>query len=198
MIDKGTAELHQPLIYSLGIDGIGAVAVVNEQVLPLAKTDKSLLQRLGVSEVAHADGLFHILVAVYGTDAAAGRAELGVAESVLFKDVELLVIRQADRSAIADLEIFGGDGYSRLAETSDLTEEVLKVYDHTVAHDIDSALAKNARGEEVENKLSLVVHHSVSGVVAALITDDHVIVGGEQIDHTALALVAPVDAYDCC
>ena len=108
------------------------------------------------------------------------------------------MIRQADRSAIADLEIFGGDGYSRLAETSDLTEEVLKVYDHTVAHDIDSALAKNARGEEVENKLSLVVHHSVSGVVAALITDDHVIVGGEQIDHTALALVAPVDAYDCC
>ena len=39
------------------------------------------------------------------------------------------------------------------------------------------------------------VYHGMTGVAAALITDDRVVAGGQQIDHAALALVAPVYAY---
>ena len=48
----------------------------------------------------------------------------------------------------------------------------------------------------MQGKLAQLVDHGVAGVAAALVADDHVIVAGEQIHHAALALVAPVDAYD--
>jgi len=34
----------------------------------------------------------------------------------------------------------------------------------------------------------------VTGVVAALIADNDLMLGGEKIDHAALSLVAPVDS----
>ena len=40
------------------------------------------------------------------------------------------------------------------------------------------------------------IDDGVSGVAAALIAHDNVIVGADEVDHTALALVTPVDAYD--
>ena len=49
----------------------------------------------------------------------------------------------------------------------------------------------------MQGKLAVFVHNGVTGVVAALIADDHVKIAGDQVDHTALALIAPVDADDC-
>ena len=48
----------------------------------------------------------------------------------------------------------------------------------------------------MQGKLAQIIDDGVTGVAAALIAHDHVIVAGEQIHHAALALVAPVDAYD--
>ena len=49
----------------------------------------------------------------------------------------------------------------------------------------------------MERKLSLVIDDRMAGIAAALIANNHVIVFREQIDHTALSFIAPVDAYDC-
>ena len=35
------------------------------------------------------------------------------------------------------------------------------------------------------------------GINAALKTNDHIIIFGKQIDHTAFSFVTPVDSYDC-
>ena len=48
----------------------------------------------------------------------------------------------------------------------------------------------------MQGKLALLVDDGMTGVAAALIADDHVIVAGQQVHHAALALVAPVDTYD--
>ena len=45
-------------------------------------------------------------------------------------------------------------------------------------------------------KFAEFVDDGVTGVAAALIAHDNVIVGADEVDHAALALVAPVDAYD--
>ena len=49
----------------------------------------------------------------------------------------------------------------------------------------------------MEGKLSLFIDYRMSGIAAALIADDHIVVLCEQIDHPALAFITPVDADDC-
>ena len=78
-----------------------------------------------------------------------------------------------------------------------LVNEMLKVDDHAVAHDIHCALAGYAGGEQVQDNFTVVVYNGVSRVVAALIAADYIIIGAEQIDHAALALIAPVDTRNC-
>ena len=53
-------------------------------------------------------------------------------------------------------------------------------------------------GDEVELELLAVADDGVPGVVAALVADDHVALGRQQIGDLALALVAPLGAdHDC-
>ena len=75
---------------------------------------------------------------------------------------------------------------------------MLQIDDDAVADDVDRGLAEDAGGEEIENELALLVDDRVTGVVAALITADDVVIRREQIDHATLALVAPVDTDYCC
>ncbi|MPM48070.1 hypothetical protein SDC9_94792 [bioreactor metagenome] len=49
----------------------------------------------------------------------------------------------------------------------------------------------------MQRKFAILVHHGMSGVAAALIADDHIVVVGDEVHHPALPLVAPVDAYNC-
>jgi len=39
-------------------------------------------------------------------------------------------------------------------------------------------------------------HHGVAGIVAALVADDEVVVGREQVDDLGLALVTPLGSHD--
>ncbi|KAF5067963.1 hypothetical protein DSECCO2_248220 [anaerobic digester metagenome] len=48
----------------------------------------------------------------------------------------------------------------------------------------------------MQSKLAKLVHHGVSGVAAALIADDHVVLVGDEVHHPTLSFVAPVDAYN--
>ena len=79
----------------------------------------------------------------------------------------------------------------------DMAEKMLKVDDDAGAEYVHGVVAQYARRQQVENELALVVNDGVTGVVAALIADNDVVLFREQIDHTALALVAPVGSHDC-
>ena len=79
----------------------------------------------------------------------------------------------------------------------DMAEKMLKVDDDAGAEYVHGVVAQYARRQQVEDELALLVDDGVTGVVAALITADDVIIRREQVDHAALALVAPVDSHDC-
>ena len=56
----------------------------------------------------------------------------------------------------------------------------------------------NNAGHTIVNEYGAIfVHNGVTGVVAALIAADDVVFSGDQVDHTTLALVAPVDTHNC-
>ena len=106
------------------------------------------------------------------------------------------MIGHADGRAVAYLEVGGAYRYAALAQAIDLIEQMLKVDNDSRAEHIHGVIAQYARRQQIQDKLSLVVHHGVTGVVAALITDNNIILFREQIDHTALALIAPVGSHD--
>ena len=75
---------------------------------------------------------------------------------------------------------------------------MLHINDHSGAEDVDGFVAENAGGQQIKNEPAALVHNGMTGVVAALITDDNVIVLREKVDHTAFAFVTPVYTYYGC
>ena len=49
----------------------------------------------------------------------------------------------------------------------------------------------------MQGELTLLIDDRMSGVSAALETNDDVVLFRQQIDHTALAFISPVNTHDC-
>ncbi len=107
------------------------------------------------------------------------------------------MIGHADRCTVADLKVCGAYRNAALAQTRSLVEQVLKVDDYARSEDVDGIVAQDAGGQQIQDEPALVVDDGVTGIVAALIADDYIVPFRKQIDHAALALIAPVCSYDC-
>ena len=195
---EGLAVFLEPGHDLVELDGRVAVAALHRQVLPLQNARQALAQGVPVQQVAHADRLLHVLVGVDRRDAAPRRAELLVAQAILLEPVEQLVIGHADRCAVGDLQVLRRDLDARLAQALGLAVEVLKVDDDAGAEDVGGLVAQDAGGHQVHDEFALFVDDRVSGVVAALIADDHVILLAQKVDHAALSLVSPVGSHNRC
>jgi len=90
--------------------------------------------------------------------------------------------------------MLGRDRHALLADVRDFIREMLKIEHHAGAEDVHRAGSQNAGRQQIENEFAALVHDGVTGVVAALIADNDLMLGGEKIDHAALSLVAPVDS----
>ena len=90
-----------------------------------------------------------------------------------------------------------GRGDAAVSQALQLGEELRHVQGHAVADDVDGVGVEHAGGELVQGKLPIVADDGVTRVRAALEADDHVGLLGQEIGDLALALVAPVGAYDC-
>ena len=174
-----------------------AVAAGDGEVFPLDDIGNAAAQVIEVLKVAHAQGFFHELIGIDRRNAAACRAELLVAEPVLFQAVKELVIGHANGRAVAYLEICRAYCYAAGAQTRGLIKQVLKVDDYAGTEDINGVVAKDAGRQQIQDELTLIIYHGVACVVAALIADNDVVIFREQIDHAALALIAPVCSHDC-
>ena len=172
------------------------IPLLHREVLPLHDVLDARVHEVGVEKFAHAERLLHVLIRIDGRDAAAGGAELFVGKALLFEAVHQNVIGHGDDRLIADLQIFGRDGDALRAELVRLLGEVLDVHDHAVAEHVHHALAQNTRRQEIENELPPFVDDGVPRVVPALIAAYDVVVGGQKVHHSALALIAPVDPAD--
>ncbi len=171
------------------------VAVRNGEIFPFHNRLKLLSKSVLIEKVAHSDSFFHIFVRVNGGYASSRRAEFRVAEPVLLKAVEKLVIGHAYNGLVAYFKIFGSYGNTLVRDCFNFICKVLDVNYHSVAHNVYGSVAENAGGEKIEYKFALVVNNGVTGVISALITGNYVKIGREEVDHASLALVAPIDPY---
>ena len=165
-------------------DGVG----VGERALELLAED------LLVQHVLDAQaGAVH-LVHVAGADAALGGADEVLAELLLVRAVEVLVVGHDDVRVAGDLEALGGDAL--LGEHVDLGEEDLGVDDAAVTDHGVGALVHDAGGNLVQSQLLAVGDDGVAGVGTAGVAADHVKVAGDEIGDLALALVAPLSSHE--
>ena len=172
------------------------VSTVDNQVFPLQKIGKVRFHLFGMGKIPHAQGLFHILVRINRCDSALGGTELLVRQAALLQNIQHFVVGHADGCTVTDHQIFRRYLDSLLTQGCNLVCQMLQVNHHTGSHDIYGSGTQNSGRQQVQNEFSALIHHRMSRIVTALVTDNGMIVGAEQIDHSALSLVSPVDADD--
>ena len=105
--------------------------------------------------------------------------------------------RQEQGYSVAYHEVFRSDGDTSGGKVVDFLAQVFAVECNAVAENVHNTLAEHARGQKMQRKLAELVNNGVACVAAALIAHDYIIIPCEEVNHSALALVAPVDAYNC-
>ena len=175
--------LLQPCPHLVHADGGGIVAALHDEVLGVHHGDEALVDGvIQMEQVAHAEGLLHVLVAVSVGDAPLGGAELcaGLGQTGLFQTVLLHMVGHGDGGAVGDLQVGGGDGDALLAQLVDLTVQMVGVDDHTVAHHADNIGTEDAGGQQVQHELAPLVLHGMTSVVAAPIARNNIILLADQ------------------
>src|SRR5215472_5093861 len=200
---KGVADIgiQRPSVPEVLLDHVVVVKrlfrveALKGRVLDLANDEIELL--------AHEDLLLEVadpkadspdLVGVCGTDAAPGGAQPVVAARLLFELVEEGVIAHDQVGALADDQVAWLD--AALSELLDLADEDARVGDHAVADDAGDVRMQDAARDELELELAMLGDDGMPSVVAALGSDHHVGLLGEEVDELALALVSPLSTDD--
>ena len=187
------AEISHPGLQIVHGVGLCTVNLLQGQVLPLQNAFQMLPQLFGIEQFAGHNGLLLELIGIEGSDTLTGRTELLILQTGLFQVVQIPVPGQQQGGAVADLQVFGGQGYTLSHNFLHFGPQAFAVQSNAVAQDIDDAITENAGRQQMQSELTLFVDYGVAGVTAALITNHHVKLAGQQVHHTALAFVAPVD-----
>ena len=191
------AELFTPGQHVVQLVGFCTVDVLDSEVLPLEDSGQTLLEVFRIQQLAHHDGLLLILVGVDRRDAAQRGAVFLVLQTGLFQTVQRAVIGEDDGRALGNLEVLRRDLNTGIHQALHFAPQMLEVDDNAVAQHVNDALQEDTGRNQMQRKLAIFVDDGVARVVAALIPADDVIFLCDQVDHAALALVAPVDAYNC-
>ena len=152
---------------------------------------------LGIQQLAGKNGFLGKLIRVEGGNALLGGAELLVGQSCLFQTVQLPMPGQQQGGPVTDHQILRSDGHALGGDLLDFLPEIFRVQGNAVAQNVHDTLPEDTGGQQVQGKLAVLIDNGMTGVAAALITYDDVVVLGQKVHHPALAFVTPVDSYDC-
>ncbi len=177
----------------LDVDPLGGIVVLQQEVVPLDEPADLRLQLRRVEQVGDTHRAARDLVLVSGPDAAPRRADRAGAPRLLASDVERAVRGQDQRAGRREPETAVHVDAAR-GELVDFRRERLERDDDAVADEADRAVAQYARRDQMQDGLHAVDDERVARVVPALKTHDGVRAVGEDVDHRALALVAPLRA----
>jgi hypothetical protein len=167
------------------------VVDLHQQVVLLVEGALDLLpQDVLVEQVLDADADAVDLVRVRRADAAAGRADLPLAEEPLGDLVDRAVVRGDDVRGGRHQQPLRGDPAG--LQGVDLAEQHLEVDDDAVADDGRDAGRQDARGQQVQGVLLAPDDDRVPGVVPAVELHDVVDPRAELVGRLALALVTPL------
>lgn len=164
------------------------------EVFPLGKILKMRLEPFGIEELARKDGLLLIFIGIERSNALLGGAELLVGKAPFLKLVKVAVPGHEYARTVADHEVVGRYRNALAHDLAHFAPEVLRIKGDAVAENIHDSVAEDAGGQKMQGEFALFVYYGVTRVAAALKADDHVIILGQKVDHTALAFIAPVDA----
>ena len=200
VILKDLGVLLAPCPHFFQIGGLGVVAALHHQILAFHDGGKAALHIfVQMQKIAHAQGLLHVFIGIAISNAALGRAKLcaGFGKALFLQTVLLYMERHADSGAVRNFQVCRADLNALFAQVGNLTVQMVRINEHTIAHHAHDLRAQNAAGQQVQHKLAARIFHRVASVVAALIAHNNVIILAEQVDHAALAFIAPVDACNC-
>ena len=190
------AELLAPGEHVLELVGLCAVDIVDDEVLPLQNAGQPLFKIRRIQQFSHHDGLLLIFVGIDRRDAAQGRAVFLILQTGFLQTVERTMVREDDGGALGNFEVLRRDRDARVLQCFNFAAQTLQIDHDAVAQHIHNTWQADTRGNEMEGKFTVFVHDGMSCVIAALIPADDVIISCNEVNHTALAFVAPVDAYD--
>ena len=193
-------EVLAPVPHIVHADRLLVINVDHGQVLGFHQGFQALAHTgIHVDQIAHAQGFLHVLITIGVSNAALGGTKLCArfGKAGLLQAILLHMERHGDGSTVRNFQVVRGNLNTLFAQGGDLFFEMFRVNDHTAAHNTDNAGVQDAGGHQVQYELAALVFDGVAGVVAALVTGNDVIIAAEQVHHTALALVAPVDTGNC-
>ena len=190
------AKFAAPREHILKLVGFCPVDILNSQVLPFENAGQPLFKIRRIQQFSHHDGLLLIFVGIDRRDAAQGRAVFLILQTGFLQTVERTMVREDDGGALGNFEVLRRDRDARVLQCFNFAAQTLQIDHDAVAQHIHNTWQADTRGNEMEGKFTVFVHDGMSCVIAALIPADDVIISCNEVNHTALAFVAPVDAYD--
>ena len=161
-------------------------------------------QSVAVEQLAHPDRRRAVhLVGIGGADPPARGTDRevrslgrdGPGQDAFEGGVVLLVIGHDHVGPVGDAQIVP-DLDPPVAQPVDLLDQNGRVDDDAIGDHAELLRVENARGDEVHGVSFLAHDHGVAGVGPAVVADDDVVLGRQQVDDLALALVAPLQADD--
>ena len=134
------------------------------------------------------------LVRIRRPHAHAGRAELLASALALVESVERDVPRQEKMRAVAHTKVRGRD--TAALEIGELAAEEREVDDASGTEHAERIGIEDPAWHEVKLERAVLVDDRVTGVVAALESDDDIRLLRQEVGDLAFALVAPLSADD--
>ena len=187
-------QLHQLLVQLVHVQGGLVVQVLEQHIFQGDGGGQALPQPVLVEQVADLDADLGVFVRVEGGDAALGGAKGLAAQALLLVAVLETVVGHQDLGPLRDDQVGGGDALA--GDGAQLVHQLLDIQCHAVADDVGHMGIEGAGGEDVQGEPAIVVDDGMARVGPALKADDHVGLLCQHVRDLALALVAPVGAYD--
>jgi hypothetical protein len=173
----------------------GLVVVHEHEVVQLEQAFEAGGEAIGVGEVLHAQRAPSDLVLVGRADAAAGRADLDVAERALARLVERDVHGQHERARGRDAQPIAHADAGRF-QLADLLQQRRERQHDAVADQDRHALVQHARRYEAQYRLAPAGDERMTGILPTLEAHDALRAFRQPVDDLAFALVAPLCADD--
>ena len=177
--------------HHLIVDAVGLQPLGQDEVV-IVDRGADLFRQFGrIHEVGDADAAPGHLVLVGRTDAASGRADRLGPRCLFAGLIHGNVVGHDQRRGRTDLEA-RADLDALFLELGDFLAQRGRRQHDTVADQALHAVAQDARGNQVQDRLLAIDDERVPGIVAALEARDDADPFGQQVDDLALAFIAPL------
>ena len=171
------------------------VQVLEHHILQLHGPGQAVAQPLLVKEVAHLNANLGIFVGIEGSNAALGGAKGLSAQALLLVAVLEHVVGHEQLGPLRNDQL--GRRHTLIGDGLELLHQLHHIQGNAVANDVGDVGIKNAGGQNVKRKPTIVIDNGMSSVGTALEPDDHVRGLRQHVGDLALSFVAPVGTYDC-